>query len=321
MATGTITVRQIRTVKNNRAAVPQTAVPPRTPEVFIPPTVPPKPQTVMHAPPPALQITPFTGNGAVNKINICIAAPTMAQAEDFLCGIYTDAVNDLGGSQILIYTKHAATLSMLTGRRQYLQHIAARPSGTVIMGGAPSEKSCAYILTVANAGMRSSEVDLVFNCCDYSMLGAFSWCDISLMLINSSLPESVLPVGSPVDYVMSGFEGDRVYYFEEGDAPPAPFIKERLRCRSGLKLGAGSTVSYAQVYGGATVTAVEGGAPVYTVSSLCRDYIPIGCARVLFNMLCGLAVKRKINQGAFALICDGLDRLLGTDGAARWGWH
>ena len=98
-------------------------------------------------------------------------------------------------------------------------------------------------------------------------------------------------------------------------------LRERLKQTTGVRLKAGDRVSYAQVYGGASVTAVEGGSPIYSVANNCRDYVPTGCGRVFFNLLIDFAVRRNIHTGVFACICAELEKVLGKDGAARESWH
>ena len=84
MAIGKITVRPVRAVRNN--TVKQTTQRPVMPPAQMPPTqMPPAPLPV---PPP--QINPFLANNAVSRINVCIAAASVAQAEDFLCGLFSE---------------------------------------------------------------------------------------------------------------------------------------------------------------------------------------------------------------------------------------
>lgn len=314
MAIGKITVRPVKTVRNTtlKQAAPKPAPPP--------------PQAPTPPPPPPVQVNPFVVNNAVNRVSVCISAPTVAQAEDFLCGIYCNAVSDLGESGVVIYTRDRNTLSMLTAKKQYLQRISTRPAGTVIMGGAATGQTSTYLLTLANAGVQRGAVDIYFSCCTYSQLGAFSGSDIVTVLTDGTHPEdtgktAAISSGRPVTYVITGFEKERTYYFEEGDAPPCEALRERLRQSSGIKVKAGDRVSYAQVYGGAEVTALEGGSPVYSISGKCRDYLPIGCGRVFFNLLRDFAIKRSIRSGVFAYICTELEGLLARDGAAREKWY
>lgn len=326
MAIGKITVRPVRAVRNN--TVKQTSQRPVMPPAQMPPTqippaqIPPKQMPPAPLPVPPPQINPFLANNAVSRINVCIAAASVAQAEDFLCGLYCNAVDDLGESAALIYTRDRKTLSMLTDTKQKLQRMVARPSGTVIMGGAASEQASFYQLTVANAGVQRGAVDIFFICCPYSQLASFSSSDVIAVILNATSPDrEEIRTEKPVNYIITGFEKERTYYFEEGDSPPCEALRERLKQITGVRLKAGDRVSYAQVYGGASVTAVEGGSPIYSVANNCRDYVPTGCGRVFFNLLIDFSVRRNIHTGVFASICAELEKVLGKDGAARESWH
>ncbi len=318
MAIGKITVRPVKTVKQPTVKQPTVKQPPVKQAVPKPAAPPP--------PAPTLQVNPLAVNNAVNRMSICIAAPTVSQAKDFLCGIYCNAVSDLEGSEILIYTRDRRTLSMLTERKQQLQRTATRKAGTMVIGSPGAEQAETYVLNLASAKRQREAADMFFICCSYSQLACAPTCDAVAVLVDSTaqgvaekLP--VVPADKSVNYIICGFEKERTYYFEEGDSPPCEALRAKLKAGLGTENRIGYTVSYAQVYGGLQVIAVEGNAPVYSVSESCRDYIPVGCGRAFFNLVSDFAARRNISSGAFSCICVELERLLARDKTAREQWH
>ncbi len=334
MAVGKISVRLAKPIPKQNKPVNKeipSEVKQSAPVIPAPPVIPEPP--VIPAPPVIpevrdVNIQPLSGGVGADSIRVCVAAPTVAQAKDFVCGLYYNMLSFLESSGLSLYTRDRTTLSMLTETKQYLEYAVSKRIGTELKYNPQQWDSATYVLTVSKAANQKLSTDMHFKCISYSQLGSANGGEALFVLLNCSQTDaSYEPLFAslsqrPVNWIISGFEKEKIYYCEEPDSPPPARLRENFKQRVSLTVKNADTVSFAQVYGGLTVERNEGGLPVYTTIAACRDYLPISCDIAFVGFMLDVKKRQSAgNTGALSLISGMIEETVFRKGAPAASWR
>ena len=211
-----------------------------------------------------------------------VVAASVAEATDFLCGLYFNISRELSGTAVAGFTKYYETICRLTELKRDLEAATRKPVGTAVKRTVPDAKDplmhCIYSL--GQSGNKTTTMELEMRC-DTAPKGG----DVVIALLNSRNPQSaqrvkdaVAGVSCPVIWVICGFENERFYLEHETHPVLEVTFSNQLINQLGITPKRGDIISFAQIYGGLQFAAMEAdGSVTMQTWKKCRDYCPVGC--------------------------------------------
>lgn len=282
MAVGTIKVKLLNAQPAVRTETPVA-------EPVSAPVPPPPPRT-------------FTKGKA--EVNIAIAAPTLTEAEDFLCGAYFGLVDAASGTSLSVYTQEFSTITRFAEIKSDLEDASRKPTGTEIKRSRDEVitdlSRCS--VTVGQSGSKAMNIDINFTCIKP---GALELSADAVLVILSAADPGVSEIkdaaeraagNSPVYWIITGFdETERLWGGVNAD-PPKASVKKQLREKIGVPCRSGDHVAFAQTYGGIKIASRNGDIPTFVSHNVSRDYVPCGCHIPLIDAIIS-ALKLKAGGG------------------------
>lgn len=277
------------------------------------PKRPPAP-AASHRPAPAL-----SGKGVVQ---IAVIAPTLAETDDLLCGVYFNLEQLLSGSDLSVYTRDLSVITRLVEIKQDLETRCTAPVGqeslrTIPEGSAPLNGA---VLTVGESGRQTVSMDLCFHCVTPAALSEVGGADAVWVLLGQDesarrLAETVarqMPDRS-VSWLVTGFESKSALL--ANDPSLALEVRERKEMCTGLGVPRipGDHVVFAQLYGGLEFVRRDSEGAAVRTHQRHREYTPAACHLPVYTAV-GEAMGRRPELNA---ACGGLLTMLQA-GFAPW---
>ena len=260
----------------------------------------PRPASRPKRPPAPAASRPAATPSGQGAVEIAVIAPTLAEADDLLCGVYFDLEQLLSGSDLSVYTRDLAVITRLVEIKQDLETRCTAPVGQESLRIVPEESAPlnGALLTLGESGRQTVSLDLRFRCVTPAALSAVSGADAVWVLLGQDesarqLAETVarqMPDRS-VFWLVTGFEGKSS--LPANDPSLALGARERKEMCAGLGVPRtpGDHVGFVQLYGGLEFVRRDSeGAVVRTVACHLPVYTAVGDAmsrRPELNAACG----------------------------------
>lgn len=241
----------------------------------------------------------------MDVVRVAIIAPTMIQAKDFICSSYCNMLRFVEGRSLSLYTRDHPTILLLSEAKQNLEIMSTKPLDVPVKNNLSSFNDGMHTITIGKSGDHTVSLDINFLCGTYSDISAAASAESVIIILNfadesmtSDKTEALVSMfgNRNVNWVISGFEGKKIFYSDDFTTAPSASLRRNLKEKFNVLRKTGDTLSYAQIYGGLTVTGQDSAAPVYRTVRDCRDYLPVGCAYPLVYALQDIATHRS-NKG------------------------
>lgn len=277
----------------------------------------PAPSRPKGTPAPAASVP--SGQGVVE---IAVVAPTLAEADDLLCGVYFNLEQLLSGSDLSVYTRDLAVITRLVEIKQDLETRCTAPVGreslrTVPEGSAPLNGA---LLTVGESGRQTVSLDLRFRCVTPAALSTVSGADAVWVLLGQDesarrLAETAArqTADRSVFWLVAGFENK--FALLANDPSQALGARERKEMCAGLGVPRtpGEHVGFVQLYGGLEFVRRDSEGAVVRTHQRHREYTPAACHLPVYTAVRDAMSRRPELNAA----CGGLLTRLQT-GFAPW---
>nr|WP_300815954.1 hypothetical protein [uncultured Acetatifactor sp.] len=177
----------------------------------------PKSNKAVPAPKPAKAAPAPKGQGV---LEIMVIASTLAEADDFLCGVYFDLEHLLSGSGLSVYTRDLSAITRLVEIKQDLEACCSAPVGQESVRTIPeeSEPLDGLEMTLGEFGRQTASLDLRFHCTTPAGLSAVGRGDAVWVLLgqDEDSRRMVAEVArqqpdQPVFWLIANFENQCVY--------------------------------------------------------------------------------------------------------------
>ena len=221
-------------------------------------------------------------------LDIMLIAPTCQEAEDYLCGLYFNLLQALGGGRATAYTREFLAISRLSDIKQELEEIVRKPvGGTYIRRGAEDEPSLTQCtLTLGESGNTALAMDMRFVWTSpKEAVGRKT--DVVLALLNcGENAETAAKAmdaarsaanGGPILWVLTNFEKKHLFWNTDGDSSLKASLRSSLCELLNISCKKDEYVVYAQTYGGLEFIGREENDAILRSDVRCRDYMPVGC--------------------------------------------
>lgn len=261
------------------------------------------------APRPAPEMTrPAPEAAGRGTVDIVLAAPTLAEADDFLCGVYFNLGQVLSGSSASVYTRQLAAITRLVEIKQELELRCAAPVGqesvrTIPEGSAPLTGT---VLTLSRSGSQTLALDLRFRCVTPAALSTAGSADAVWVLLGQdeasrSMAQAVrreLP-GRAVFWIAAGFEGRYILPANHPSHALDAAARGEMCARLGVPCTPGDSVGFAQTYGALEPVRRGGqGEAVVRTHQRCREYTPVACHLPVYKTLEeAMGRRRELSAG------------------------
>ncbi len=271
----------------------------------------PRPASRPKRPPAPAASRPAPTPSGQGVVEIAVIVPTLAEADDLLCGVYFNLEELLSGSDLSVYTRDLAVITRLVEIKQDLETRCTAPVGqeslrTVPEGSAPLNGA---LLTLGESGRQTVSLDLRFRCVTPASLSAASGADVVWVLLGQDesarqLAETVarqMPDRS-VFWLVTGFE--RKFALLANDPSLTLGARERKEMCAGLGVprAPGDHVGFVQLYGGLEFVRRDGEGAVVRTHQRHREYTPAACHLPVYTAV-GEAMSRRPELNA---ACGGL---------------
>lgn len=229
------------------------------------------------------------------KMEFSIAAPSVVEAADFLCGAYFNMVHMTSGSPISVYTKDFRTISQFTEHKQDIEAAIMKYPGTeVYLRSQGTEGLSDVTVTVSPSGNQTLSLDLHFRCAAPGTAGSS---DAVFAILRPNDPRNADVISSVssaqrVFYIISGLEKQNVFMENATSSDLKVGFLSRLTEELKIPQVKGSFSACAQIYGGLLFDRWEDGAVVCRTHANCREYMPIGCHIPVFTAITEVAGRR-----------------------------
>lgn len=273
-----------------------------------------QPAPVVSRPAPAP-----SGRGVVE---IAVVAPTLAETDDLLCGVYFDLERLLSGSSLSVYTRELPVITRLVEIKQDLETMCTAPVGQGSLRTVPEDSAPlnGMSLTLGESGRQSVSLDLRFRCFTPAALSTMGKADAVWVLLgqDESAHQLVEVVARqmpdrPVFWLAAGFESK--YALPANDPSLALGARERKEiCASlGVPRAPGDHVAFIQLYGGLEFVRRDSQGAVVRTHQRHREYTPAACHLPVYTAV-ETAMGRSPELNA---ACGGLLTMLQA-GFAPW---
>lgn len=259
---------------------------------------PERPKPVKSGPPPVQEQIPAPPipsaplSSGTEQISVLVLAPSMAEAADFVCGMYFNMVQMTSGSAVSVYTRDLLTVTRLTGRKQDLEDLISKRAGTEIRRDAQDDGAlAACTVTIAQSGNQPLSIDLNIRCAVRGT--ADGGADAVFCLMRPG--EEPSAVGAGLSFrILCGLE-ERTVFAQRQTAEPLSAELARELHNSG---GGRGYSACAQVYGGLEFVRREGTELVFRSSVNCRAYAPVACHIPAFTAAAEIGRSRQAQGDA-----------------------
>nr|WP_300911516.1 hypothetical protein [uncultured Acetatifactor sp.] len=243
----------------------------------------PKSNKAVPAPKPAKAAPAPKGQGV---LEIMVIASTLAEADDFLCGVYFDLEHLLSGSGLSVYTRDLSAITRLVEIKQDLEACCSAPVGQESVRTIPeeSEPLDGLEMTLGEFGRQTASLDLRFHCTTPAGLSAVGRGDAVWVLLgqDEDSRRMVAEVArqqpdQPVFWLIANFENQCVY---PADIPSQTLgaQKRKAMCeRLGVPRLSGDHAGFIQLYGGLEWIRRDSGSAVVGTHQRHREYTPTAC--------------------------------------------
>lgn len=274
-----------------------------------------------RAPAPAASRPAPTPSGQ-GVVEIAVIAPTLAEADDLLCGVYFNLEQLLSGSGLSVYTRDLAVITRLVEIKQDLEARCTAPVGqeslrTVPEGSAPLNGA---LLTLGESGRQTVSLDLHFRCVTPAALSTVGGADAVWVLLGQDgsarqLVETVarqMP-DRPVFWLVTGFESKSVFPVNDPSLALGAQARKEMCTGLGVPRIPGDRVVFAQLYGGLEFVRRDGEGAAVRTHQRHREYTTAACHLPVYAAV-GEAMSRRPELNA---ACGGLLAMLQA-GFAPW---
>lgn len=255
-------------------------------------------------------------------VEITVVAPTLAEADDLLCGVYFNLEHLLSGSGLSVYTRDLSAINRLVEIKQDLETRCTAPVGQESVRTIPQESESldGLEMTLGEFGRQTASLDLRFYCTTPAALSAAGRGDAVWVLLgqdeNSHRMASEvarrLP-DQPVFWLVADFEKQCVY----PDNIPSQTLEVKKRKAMCADLGiprlSGDHVGFIQLYGGLEFVRRDGEDAVVCTHLRHREYTPAACHLPVYTAV-EEAMERNPELNA---ACGGLLEAF-QNGLASW---
>lgn len=213
-------------------------------------------------------------------LSILLVAPTVAEAEDFMCSLYFEAGRVLTQNGISVYIKDYQSINRMISAKRMLDISCSKRVGTEVVRGESSGLSGSTVF-IGPSGQQSKSAALHFFCATPQNMSSHNliWALVNL--------QNTADARSFISSVRSAAGGRRVLWILMGGESVSPIFTDDprdIRQIGMKKLSAGISdllngeiAIWAQVYGGLILSRHESGSTVLITHQKCREYIPHGC--------------------------------------------
>ena len=235
------------------------------------------------APPPAPVVK------GTSEVRIAVAAPTLTEMEDLVCGIYFDLIEAAAPTSLSVYTREFQAVTRLADLKSELEAAARMPVGTpirrVMEEGAADLGRCTITIGIPSGGAPAgcaAALDISFT--HIVPGGAANAANAVFAMLNAGDPDMPKIKAAveraagnvPIYWIITGFEEMEYIFGGISAEPPKAAVKKALCKQAGIPRRENDRVAYAQIYGGIKLSGRSGNNAEF-VSGSVRDYMPIGC--------------------------------------------
>ena len=207
-------------------------------------------------------------------INITVAASTVLEATDYICGAFFNMVHMTRGTDITVYTREFAAIRRFTQRKTALENAVFTSDEPTARAMEEGDGLADCTVTISEAGNQELSLDINFHCVTKDAARADADAVIFLLRPGEKAPPAVADV--PTFYVACGFERQNVFYEETPLPAFRAKYREELAEEREIKRAGGVYFGCVQVYGGLVLTGRKDGVPIFKTYDNCRDYTHSG---------------------------------------------